>query len=381
MRNRRLIGPTAICLILSGLVADHLYLSDSRWSALAFLSKIVSVIAAIFGPALNPALYVWLDDVLVPMTMIVLALVLLWLTVARAKGAMSKATPNLDELPRLAPKSIAVPQPAKAAEPVPSMPSSQPWKGRLASKLTISFGSLALIFVGLVSVITYTRVSSTLETEIKNRARLSVIGLSEIARRPGTAHGETGLGRAIENYLSNESVAYIYVEDGEGKIIAHMPRELPRFLGGEAPKSAVRAVNGVEIEYRGLPVFEIAARVGEPNGGYVHLAIWRDIIHEEIQQVLTPIVATILILLCGVSAVFAWVVGYWMLPFSELALYAQRISQGELDLDLAIKEKSDEVGDLARSFARMRSSLYAVLIRSKQAQPTNHSNIRRAPGS
>jgi methyl-accepting chemotaxis protein len=70
-----------------------------------------------------------------------------------------------------------------------------------------------------------------------------------------------------------------------------------------------------------------------------------------------------------------------MLPFSELALYAQRISQGELDLDLAIKEKSDEVGDLARSFARMRSSLYAVLIRSKQAQPTNHSNIRRAPGS
>ncbi|HEY5543117.1 MAG TPA: hypothetical protein VIM04_07665, partial [Candidatus Binatia bacterium] len=67
---------------------------------MAFLSKIVSVIAAIFGPALNPALYVWLDDVLVPMTMIVLALVLLWLTVARAKGAMSKATPNLDELPR-----------------------------------------------------------------------------------------------------------------------------------------------------------------------------------------------------------------------------------------------------------------------------------------
>lgn len=376
MRNRRLIGPTSICLFLAGLVADHLYLSDSRWSVLAFLSKFASVVVAIFGPALNPALYVWLDDVLVPLTMIALALVLLWLTLARAKKAMSKATPDLDELPRLAPKSLSIAQPAKAAEAVSSSPSSQPWKWRFASKLTISFGCLALIFAALVSVITYTRVSSTLETEIKNRARLSVIGLSEIANRSGTALGDLGLSRAVQNHLLNNSVAYIYVEDGEGKIIAHMPRELPRFLAGEASKSGVRAVNGVEIEYRGLPVFEIAARVGEPNGGYAHLAIWSDTIHDEIRQVLTPIVAAILILLCGVSAVFAWVAWHLMLPFSELALYAKRISQGELDLDLTIKEKSDEVRDLARSFARLRSSLFAVLIRSKEApQATNHSNI------
>ena len=375
MRNRRLIGPTSICLFLAGLVADHLYLGDSRWSVLAFLSKFASVVVAIFGPALNPALYVWLDDVLVPATIIVLALVLLWLTLARAKGAMSKATQNLDELPQLAPKSIPIPQPAKATETVSSPPSNRPWKWRLAWKLTISFGSLALVFVAIVSVITYTRVSSTLEAEIKSRARLSVIGLSEIANSSGTAHSDTGLSRAVENHLLNDSVAYIYVEDAEGKMIAHMPRELPRFLAGEGLKSAVRAVNGVDMEYRGLPVFEIAARVGEPRGGYVHLAIWSDIIHEQTRQVLIPIVVSILILLCGMSAAFAWMVQYFMLPFGELTLYAERISQGELELDLPIKEKSGEVGDLARSFARMRSSLYAVLVRLKEAQPTNHSNI------
>ncbi|MGH7794787.1 MAG: HAMP domain-containing protein [Candidatus Binatia bacterium] len=375
MTNRRLIGPTAICLVISGLLADHLYLSQSRWSVLAFLSRIVSIIAAIFGPALNPALYGWLNDVLVPATMIVLALVLLWLTVARAKGAMSKATLNVDEVVLLAaPKSIPIPQPAEAAELVPSTPSSPPWKWRLAWKLTISFGALALTFGGIVSIIAYTRVASMLEKEMKHRASLSAMMLSEIATSYGAAHGKTGLRRAIENHLSNDTVAYIYVEDAEGKIIEHLRRELPEFLRQDAPESAVPAVNGVDMEYRGLPVFEISAPVGEPRGGFVHLAIWSDRIHEETRRALMPIVTAILILLCGISAVFAWVVSSLTSPFSELVLYADRISHGELDLDIAIKEKSDEVRDLARSFARMRSSLYAVLIRLNETQPTNHSN-------
>ncbi|MGH7927485.1 MAG: HAMP domain-containing protein, partial [Candidatus Binatia bacterium] len=271
-------------------------------------------------------------------------------------------------------KSIPIPQPAKAADPLPSTPSSRPWKCRLAWKLTSSFGALALIFGAIVTMIVYTRVSSTLEKEIKRRARLSVMGLTEIAKSYGAAHSETELRHAIENHVLNDSVAYIYVEDAEGKIIAHIPRELPRFLRRDFPRTAVRAVNGVEMEHRGLPVFEIAARVGEPKGGYVHLAIWSDIIHEETRRTLIPIVASILVLLCGTSAAFAWVAWYLTLPFIELVQYANLINNGELDIDLAIKEESDEVRDLARSFARMRSSLYAVLTRLKEARPAKRSN-------
>jgi HAMP domain-containing protein len=52
---------------------------------------------------------------------------------------------------------------------------------------------------------------------------------------------------------------------------------------------------------------------------------------------------------------------------------ASRISKGELDLEIGLRE-SDEVGDLARSFERMRSSLHAVLTRLENEDFVEQSN-------
>lgn len=374
MDNRRLFGPTVICLAIFGLLADHLYFSESQWSVAAFLSRIGSVLVKIFGPALNPTLYGWLDRFLIPVAMIGLALALLWLTVAWAKSAMSKATQNVDEMVVPPSNSMPISQPSEAAEILSSIPSSQPRKCRLAWKLTLSFGALALIFTVIASLVAYSRVASVFEKEIKLRAALSAMALSEFAAGHGRSRDEAELQHAIENHVSNSSIAYIYVEDAERMILAHMPRDLPRFLRRDLRRTTGWDINGVETDYRGLPVFEVMGRVGSPARGYVHLAIWHHIIEEEVRRTLLPIVASILVLGCGACAAFAWVVWSLMSPFSELVHYANRISQGELDVDLAIKEKSDEVGDLARSFARMRSSLYAVLVRLKDAQPANHSD-------
>jgi HAMP domain-containing protein len=319
-------------------------------------------------------LYGWLDRFLIPVALIGLALALLWLTVAWAKSAMSKATPNVDEMVVPPSNSMPISQPSEAAEILSSIPSSQPRKCRLAWKLTLSFGALALVFTVIASLVAYSRVASVFEKEIKLRAALAAMALSEIAAGHGRSRDEAKLQHAIENHVSNSLIAYIYVEDAERKILAHMPVDLPNFLRRDLRRTAGWDINGVETDYRGLPVFEVMERVGSPARGYVHLAIWHDTIEEEVRRTLLPIVASILVLGCGACAAFAWVVWSLTSPFSELVHYANRISQGELDVDLAINEESDEIRDLARSFARMRSSLYAVLVRLKDAQPANHSN-------
>lgn len=368
---RRLIAPSVITLVMLGLWVDYLFFRESPWSVTNFIAKVLAILIRIFAPLFDPALYWWLGEVVVPVVMIPCGIILLYLSVAKAKVAMSNATPNADEfmtLPSLKPALVS--EPGKAAAP---RAAPKPWKLGLVGKLAASFGALSLLFGVAASVIVYTRIGGALEKEIKRRAGVFAVSLGEIAKRYGSAQGELELRNAIDKYASSKSVAYIYVEDAEGRIVAHRPRELPIFLLRDYPKSAERALKGVEVNYRGVPVYEIAVRVGEGSAGYAHLAIWRDLVEEETRKVVAPIAGSILVLLSGVTVLFGWAVWNLSLPFIRLVDYASRISKGELDLEIGITD-TDEVGDVARSFDRMRSSLHAVLSRLEEAGAMERTN-------
>ena len=374
MVTRRLIGPTVITLMICVIWVDYVFFRESLWSPSGFLSRIFAILIKIFAPLFNPALYWWIGEIFIPGGMIVCAIILLYVSVAKAKVAMSKVTPNMDEaLPMPLPKHRPIPQPARVVEAVESKPSNKLWKFGLARKLTSSFGILGLLFGLTATLVAHRGLASMFEKEIKLRAELSVTSLGELANRRG-AQAELELRRAIDKYRRDSSIAYIYVEDAEGRIVAHMPQELPRFLPRDFAKNPELAIHGVEVKYRGLPVFEIATRVGEPKRGYVHLAIRRDVIQEENLRVMRPIIASILVALCALTVVFAWSIWRATRPFVELVHYANRISHGDLGLDIVIKEGSDEISDLERSFARMRSSLYAVLTRIEKARANDRSS-------
>jgi len=369
---RKLIAPTVVTLVMFGLWIDYLFFRDYPWSAVNLLSKFLEILIKIFEPLFDPALYWWVGEIVVPVAMILCALVLLYVSVAKAKVAMSKATLSVDDIVTL-PVSKPVPPPAPVEESAAPAVVSKAWKLGLVGKMAASFGTLSLLFGVAASIIVYTRVGGALEAEIKRSATVFVVGLSDVAARYATAQGELELRQAVDKYGSRKLVAYVYVEDGAGRIVAHMPPELPILLRRDFPKSAERALKGIEVEYRGSPVYEITARVEGRGGGYVHVAIWRDAIEGETRRVVTPIAASILVLLSGLTVLFAWVVWHLSLPFIKLVDFASRISRGELELEVAVAE-TDEVGDLARSFERMRSSLHAVLNRLEEADSMERSN-------
>jgi len=371
---RRLIAPSVITLVMLGLCVDYLFFRDSPWSATHFLGKALAILIRIFAPLFDPALYWWVGEVIVPVVMIPCGIILLYVSVAKAKVAMSKATPSVDELVPLPPvRPTTVSESAFTVEAGPARTPAKPWKFGLVGKLAASFGVLSLLFGVAASVIVYTRMEGALEKEIKRRAEVFATSLAEVAGRSGGSRGDAELRSAIDKYSASRSVAYIYIEDAEGRIVAHKPRELPIFLRRDFPKSAERALAGVDIDYRGVPIYEIAVSFGDAKVGYAHLAIWRDVVQEEIRKVIAPVAGSILVLLSGVTVLFGWVVWKLSLPFSHLVDFASRISKGELDLNMGITN-TDEVGDIARSFDRMRSSLHAVLSRLEEAAEEERSN-------
>jgi HAMP domain-containing protein len=369
MVTRRLIGPTILIAVMCGLWADYLLFYQSPWSVTRILGKILAIFSGIFTPFFDPKLYSWADEFLVPGVIISGIIVLLYVVVARAKAAMRNATPEPYEsvvLPSVKPKTAPLSETHSGADTAIPELAPRLTKLGLVGRLAISFGALSLLFAGAVSVIVYTRMEAALAKEIKQQADVIALTLGEIARRKISA---PALNEAIDELASDRTVAYVYIEDPSGQIVAHRPRELLIYLRRDFPRSAERALKGVELDYRGLPVYEIAVRVGDAKGGYAHLAIWRDQIQEETRRVVAPIAGSILLLLSGATALFAWVVGIFNRPFVQLVEVASRISKGELDLEIGAA-RANEVGDLARSFDRMRSQLGALLSRLEELSST-----------
>jgi len=369
--KRRLFGPTIITLILTGLVADHLFLSQSPWSVVNFLVKVVTVFAAIFKPVLDPKNLAWLDDFLLPFTMIMLALALLWLTVTRAKRAMSEVTLDADTSVLLSEHS----QLSEIRQAVETFTGGEPERKQspqfpLIRKLTFGFSVIGIVFGVAAYVIVFGYFPPVYEKEIVKRAQVTTIGLTDLVKRRLATKPANEIAKDVEKYAAIKAVAYVYVEDAKGAIIAHTPKDLPRHLNRDFPKSAERALNGVNVQYRGQEVFEIANRIGTGNSGFVHLGIWRDVIGVEARIELLPLAAWIFVLLLGITAMFIIIIA-WRVnrPFLDLVEQADRISRGDFSVALGLR-RTDEIGDIARSIERMRASLHAVVRRLEQAKST-----------
>jgi methyl-accepting chemotaxis protein len=194
------------------------------------------------------------------------------------------------------------------------------------------------------------------------------IHVSEIARRQRASGGLQELRTLVDKYGTTQAVAFVYVEDEEGKIVAHAPLDLPRHLNRDFPKSAERALGGVDVQYRGLAVYEIAKRItGGKESGFVHFGIWHASIKEEARLAIAPIAGSIFAILLAALGIFVYGTRQVSRPFLDLVEHAERISKEDFAVALGLP-RSDEVGEIARSLERMRSSMRAVATRVAEGQ-------------
>jgi HAMP domain-containing protein len=174
---------------------------------------------------------------------------------------------------------------------------------------------------------------------------------------------QTDLRAAVAAYAVREKVAYAYVEDREGRIIAHWPADLPRYLRRDFPHSSTRALTGTVVDYRGMSLYAAAKRIEPGSSGFVHVAVDQGIIHDATREVVVSLAFTIaaLAVICCIS-LFVWSTRAIQGPWSEIIDHASRISTGDFSGALPL-EREDEFGEIARSLERLRSSLHAATAR------------------
>lgn len=361
--KRRLIGPTVIVATLCLVLLQHLFFGDKGWSLLRVLGKVLSVVGAILTPP-APVSSFFYTYLALPLAVVGTALVVLWMILAGARKTMRQVTLSAEapiwELPVT---SDVTP----ASEPVDDAPELS-WSlpafrfNCLRSKLVLGFLAISLFVVVAAASFTYSYLHRAVERGAKARAAITAMAVNatSVWHVDGKRYQE--LRDELVKATTRPAVAYTYVEDSDGKLIAHAPEDLPNHLI-RRPLLEPRLMTGEQlVGYRNEIVYDYAQRSGLNHRFVVHLGIWQDSVVAETWSVLGPILLAVVLLILCAAAVFLVMLRDLHRPLLELVEQSTRISKGNFSVALATK-RDDELGDLAHSLERMRSSLRAVLSR------------------
>jgi len=232
------------------------------------------------------------------------------------------------------------------------------------------FGLTWKVIIGLVSMITllgllivgvvYQLTSGALQDQFDQQAFAIATNLKDAAAVHVARKNILELYGLVRNYALLQGVEYVFIENGKGEVIAHtlgaFPPEL--MVSTEGRRQAQRRA----LRFREKIVYETSIPILGGQVGAVHLGMQGDFVEGEIRRALLPMIGIITaILLAGIvlSSLLAWEMTR---PIRRLRHMADRMSKGDLDTPVGIGiESHDEIGDLARSLERMRSSLKAAM--------------------
>lgn len=238
----------------------------------------------------------------------------------------------------------------------------------LTWKVTIGLVSMITLLGLLIVGVIYKLTRGALRDQFDQRAFAIATNLKDAAAAHVVRKNILELYGLVRNYALLQGVEYAFIEDGKGTVIAHtlgtFPPEL--MVSTDGRRQAQRRA----LRFRGKIVYETSIPILGGQVGAVHLGMQGDFVEGEIRRALLPIIGVIsAILLAGIvlSSLFAWVMTR---PIRRLRHVAVRMSKGDLDTPVGIGIKShDEIGDLARSLERMRSSLKAAMSLHSHGQP------------
>ena len=232
------------------------------------------------------------------------------------------------------------------------------WK--LITGLVSLITLLGLFIIGVV----YQLSSSALRDQFDQRNLAIATNLSDAAAAPVVSKNVLELSGLVRKYALLPGVEYAFIDDGKGAVIAHtlgtFPPELKETVSTEGKLRMQRRA----LRFRGNIVYETSVPILGGQVGAAHLGMQGDFVEREIRGAILPIIGIIaVILLAGIviSSVLVWVMTR---PIRRLRNVADSMSKGDLDTPVILGIGSqDEIGDLARSLERMRSSLKAAMSR------------------
>jgi HAMP domain-containing protein len=243
-------------------------------------------------------------------------------------------------------------------------PASFKWKrGGLKWKITSSFSGLILALGLLVIAIVYYFVNNALQKQVDLRSTAIATNLADAAAGLVSRKSTLELDALVAKYGRLDGVAYAFIQDPKGEIVASSVTPFPSELKDTGMSDGASR----QTKVRGKDVFETRASILDGQLGAVRVGLWADTILDDMRMTLLPIVGLIAVCLALGVAISIMLASKTIRPILDLKAIADDISRGRLDTSVSI-QSNDEVGELGRSLERMRASLRAAMVRLNREQ-------------
>src|SRR6266576_1846065 len=233
------------------------------------------------------------------------------------------------------------------------------WKrGGLRWKISTTFSGLILVLGLLVIGIVYYFTSSALQRQVDLRSSAIATNLADAAAGFVSRKSTLELDALISKYGRLDGVAYAFIQDPKGEILASSMQPFPVELkdaGGASDSSRVTKV-------RGKSVYETRSPLLDGQLGVVRVGLWAETAQDDVRATLLPIIGLIIACLALGILLSVMLASKTVRPILDLKAIADDISRGRLDTSVTI-QSNDEVGELGRSLERMRASLKAAMSR------------------
>jgi len=228
------------------------------------------------------------------------------------------------------------------------------------------YTGVMLILAILVIAAIYQVTKNTLREQLDRHALAIATNLTDAAAGHIVGKNLLALHSLASKYSLHNGVAYTFIQDSRGEILAQTLGSFPAELRQDLPTAGQRQVHRRELSLNGRTVREIGLPVLEGQLGSVYVGFWDDAVEKEIQSALLHIIG-IIALIPVVGALLSFLVAHWIVrPIVDLTEIADRVTMGDLDVSVSSREcakSRDEIGELAVSLERMRTSLKAAMLR------------------
>jgi sensor histidine kinase regulating citrate/malate metabolism len=165
----------------------------------------------------------------------------------------------------------------------------------------LAFGVLLLIFANQL-------IGRALRDQIDQRTLAITNNLSHAAAGPVIGNNILELYASLTKYTQSQGVAYAFIEDGNGKIIANSIRPFPTELVGTSTPDERKQVDTRTVTLQGKTVYETRVPILEGQLGAAHLGIWAEDVKEEINTIRLTFAAVIVVLLLVAVALAVFLV-------------------------------------------------------------------------
>ena len=231
-------------------------------------------------------------------------------------------------------------------------------RGGLRWKISTAFSGLMLVLGLLVIGIVYYFTGSALQKQVDLRASAIATNLSDAAAGFVSRRSTLELDALVAKYGRLDGVAYAFIQDQKGEVLASSMQPFPVELTDAGGTSASSRLTRV----RGKQVYETRSPLLDGQLGLARVGLWAETVQDDVRSTLLPIIGLIVVCLVLSIALSVMLASKTIRPILDLKAIADDISRGRLDTTVTI-QSNDEVGELGRSLERMRASLKAAMSR------------------